>query len=75
MTKFMLLISYKYFEKIAEFLKERKNITKVKVLPYHDYAGSKYAALNMQNTLPKILPMHNEITTAEAYVREQGLTI
>lgn len=62
-------------EKIAEFLKERKNITKVKVLPYHDYAGSKYAALNMQNTLPKILPMHNEITTAEAYVREQGLTI
>ena len=62
-------------EKIAEFLKERKNITKVKVLPYHDYAGSKYAALNMQNTLPKILPMHNEITTAEAYVRKQGLTI
>ena len=62
-------------EKIAEFLKELKNITKVRVLPYHNYAGSKYEALNMKNTLPKILPMHNEITTAEAYVRKQGLTI
>ena len=62
-------------EKISEFLKELKNITKVRVLPYHNYAGTKYAALNMQNTLPKILPTHYEITTAEACVNEHGFTI
>ena len=35
--------------KIAEFLGKLKNITKVRVLPYHNYAGTKYAALNMKN--------------------------
>lgn len=52
-------------EKIAEFLKPLKNIKAVKVLPYHNYAGSKYAALNMENTLPKILPTEEEIKNAE----------
>ena len=37
-------------EKIAEFLKPLKNIKDVKVLPYHNYAGSKYSALGMENT-------------------------
>lgn len=62
-------------EKIAEFLKERKNITKVKVLPYHNYADSKYAALNIKNTLPKILPTKDDIILVEAYIKKQGLTI
>ena len=52
-------------EKIAEFLKPLKNIKTVKVLPYHNYAGSKYAALGMENTLPKILPTEEEIKKAE----------
>ena len=52
-------------EKIAEFLKPLKNIKAVKVLPYHNYAGSKYEALNMENTLPKILPSEEEIKKAE----------
>jgi pyruvate formate lyase activating enzyme len=52
-------------EKIAEFLKPLKNIKAVKVLPYHNYAGSKYSALNMENTLPKILPTEEEIKNAE----------
>ena len=51
--------------KIAEFLKPLKNIKAVKVLPYHNYAGSKYEALNMENTLPKILPTEEEIKNAE----------
>ena len=29
---------------------------KIKVLPYHNYADSKYAALRMKNTLPDTLP-------------------
>ena len=52
-------------EKIAEFLKPLKNIKKVNVLPYHNYAGSKYAALHMENTLPRILPTDEEIKKAE----------
>ena len=38
-------------EKIGAFLKDL-NITKVKVLQYHHYAGSRYDALGMENTLP-----------------------
>ena len=52
-------------KKIAEFLKQLKNIKAVKVLPYHNYAGSKYAALGMENTLPQILPTEEEIKKAE----------
>ena len=52
-------------EKIAKFLKPLKNIKAVKVLPYHNYAGSKYTALGMENTLPQILPTEEEIKKAE----------
>ena len=51
--------------KIAEFLKELKNVTKVRVLPYHNYAGSKYEALDMENSLPVKLPDGEEIKKAE----------
>jgi len=62
-------------EKIAEFLKKLKNITTVKVLPYHNYAGSKYSSLNIKNTLPETLPTNDEIILAEAYIKKQGLTV
>lgn len=52
-------------DKIKEFLKTFKNIKSVKVLPFHNYAGSKYQALNMQNTLPKTLPTEDQIKKAE----------
>lgn len=54
-------------EKIAEFLKTLKNLKAVKVLPYHNYAGSKYAALGMENTLPEELPTEEEIKKAEKW--------
>ena len=50
---------------IAEFLKELKNVTKVRVLPYHNYAGSKYEALDMENSLPVKLPDEEEIKRTE----------
>lgn len=53
-------------EKIAAFLKLLKNVTAVKVLPYHNFAGSKYDALGMVNTLPEQLPSDEEIQKAEA---------
>ena len=52
-------------EKIVGFLSALKNIKVVKVLPYHNYAGSKYEALGMENTLPQILPTEEEIKKAE----------
>ncbi len=61
--------------KIAEFLSKLKNITKVRVLPYHNYAGSKYNSLDMKNTLPNILPSNEEIKEAEACLRRYDLTV
>ena len=52
--------------KIAEFLKPFKNVKKVKVLPYHNFAVSKYHALGMGNTLPEKLPTDEEIKRAQA---------
>ena len=56
-------------EKIAKFLKPLKNITAVKVLPYHNYAGSKYNALSMKNTLPERIPTTEEIERAKNYFK------
>lgn len=53
-------------DKISDFLKDIKNLTKVRVLPYHSFAGSKYAALDMENTLPVTLPTNEEIELAQA---------
>jgi pyruvate formate lyase activating enzyme len=53
-------------EKIAELLKPLENVVKVKVLPYHNYAGSKYRSLDMENTLPTVeLPTNEEIEAAQ----------
>lgn len=51
-------------EKIAHFLSDFKHITKIRILPYHNYAGSKYDALHIPNTLPERLPTDTEIKTA-----------
>ena len=61
--------------KIAEFLSTLKNIVKVKVLPYHDYAASKYTALNVNNTLPKTLPSESEIIMSESCLKKYGLKV
>ena len=53
-------------QKIADFLRPLKQVQKVKVLPYHNYAGSKYTALGMENTLPKRLPTEEEIQQAQS---------
>lgn len=55
-------------DKIIEFLKELKNIVKVKVLPYHNYAGSKYTALFMDDTLPQTLPTDDEIQSFQQQI-------
>ena len=52
-------------EKLAAFVKTLSNVTKVKVLAYHNYAGSKYEALGMENTLPTTLPTAGQVEAAQ----------
>ena len=57
--------------KIAEFLAGLEHVTKVRVLAYHNYAGSKYDSLTMENTLPQVeLPTQEEIRLAEELVEK-----
>ena len=53
-------------EKLAAFLAPLQNITRVRVLAYHNYAGSKYEALGMENTLPPELPEQAAVQAAQA---------
>ncbi len=57
-------------EGIARLLTPLKNVTRVRVLPYHSYAGSKYEALGMTQTLPDRMPTDEEIKNAEATIRD-----
>lgn len=57
-------------KRISVFLKEIRNIKKIKILPYHDYAGSKYEALDMENTMPKAVPSKEQINKAELDLAE-----
>ena len=52
--------------KIAAFVKTLQNVTAVKVLPYHNYAGSKYEALDIKNTLPQNVPSPQEVSAAQS---------
>ena len=57
-------------EKIAEFLKTLKSLLRVRVLPYHNYAKSKYDALGIKDTLPDRLPSEKEISEAEEKIEK-----
>ena len=52
-------------ESIADFVGGLKNVTGVRVLPYYNYAGSKYLSLGMKNTLPGKLSDGEEIKSIE----------
>ena len=62
-------------QKIVEFLKSLKNITEVKVLPYHNYAGTKYKSLGMENTLPDTLPSDDEIIEIKKMFKSYGFNV
>lgn len=62
-------------EKIAQFLSELKNVTKVRVLSYHNYAVSKYTSLGMANNLPKALPQDEDIEKANVTLKEYGINV
>ena len=62
-------------ENIADYLTRFSNITKVRVLPYPNYAGSKYAALGFENTLPAKLPEEASLNTAKACFSKRGIPV
>ena len=62
-------------QKTALFLSRLKNIKKVRLLPYHNYAGSKYAALDMPVALPARLPSDEEMAAARALMRSYALPV
>ncbi len=61
--------------KIAEFISGLKNVIGVRVLPYHNYAGSKYESLSMENTLPKRVPTDEEMEEAENIIKSYGIKV
>ncbi len=65
----------KELDGIGKFLSRMRGITKVRVLPYHNFAGSKYDALGLENTLPQGLPTQNEITMYENTLKKYGLSV
>ncbi len=60
-------------EKIGHFLKDLRGITKVKVLQYHSFAGSRYEALGMENTLPKTETTYEDVQNATDILKSYGL--
>ena len=61
--------------RIAELLKPLRNLTGVRVLPYHDLAGSKYLSLGMRPTLPPDLPTAAQIAAAEQALAAAGFAV
>ena len=61
--------------KMAQFMARLKNLEKARVLPYHNYAKSKYDSLDMENTLPKILPAKEEISEAIGIIKSYGIKV
>lgn len=62
-------------DKIANLLKDLKNICEVKVLPYHNYAETKYKSLDIQNTLPTKMPEDQEIKSIRNLFKKYGLKV
>ena len=62
-------------EKMGEFLSTLKNITGVRVLAYHNYAGTKYKSLDMENTMPKVVPTPEQVDKARKVIASYGVTV
>ena len=59
--------------KIADFISELKNVTKVRVLAYHDFARSKYDSLQMKDTMPPDKPEEEQLAAAKEIFKAKGI--
>lgn len=62
-------------DKIAHLLTTLKNLAGVRVLKYHNFAGSKYASLGLENTLPGELPKDADVEQVKNMMRGMGLPV
>ena len=58
---------------IGAFLASLKGISKIKVLGYHGYAGGKYAALELPDTLPAVTVTAEDVEKPVEILRSYGL--
>ncbi|GHV36495.1 hypothetical protein AGMMS49546_01920 [Spirochaetia bacterium] len=58
----------------GEILKDIKTLTKAVILPYHDYARTKFTALGMEDTMPVVsLPTNEDLNRAVAILRSYNV--
>ena len=63
-------------DEIGKYLSGLKMISRVKLLPYNNLAGSKYKNLGMENTLPDVpVPGNNEMKIYGKILEKYGLNI
>lgn len=60
-------------DSIARFLSGLSNIIKIKVLKYHSLSASRYEALGMENTLPKVETTAEDVACAVNILKGYGL--
>lgn len=58
---------------IGELLSGLRNTKRIKVLPYHSFARSKYAALGLKDTLPEVSVTREDVERAVEVLRGFGL--
>ena len=62
-------------ERTADFL-GKLHLKAVRLLPYHSLAGSKYGAVNMPDTMPKVpAPTTETMERFAAFLQSRGLTV
>ena len=59
-------------QKMTDFLKNINNISKIRVLPYHNYSEAKYKSLGLISKMPKDLPSEEEIAAAKEVLKHSG---
>ena len=65
----------KEIESIAELLRSIGGDISIRILPYHNYAASKYESLGLPDRLPERLPTDSEIEEAKEKMRCAGIKI
>ncbi len=61
--------------KMASWMTTLNNLTKVRILPYHNYAGSKYESLGLPDRLPPTLPESSALEQAAAQIRAKNIRV
>lgn len=62
-------------EAIAAFLRELDRNISIRILPYHNYAASKYESLEIPYDLPERLPTDEEIGAAKEKMSRAGIRL